>query len=285
MILLQVAIDGLLLGGVYGLMSMGVTLIFGVMGIIQFAHGEYLMLSMYSTFWIFQLLGIDPYLSLIVVVPLFFLIGVMTQRGLIDHILNAPEMAQIFATVGVSIVLKNLAVFLWSADYRAVPTSYASINFNLGRIIINFPKIMAFFISLGLSIVIFIFLKRTFLGKAIRATSQNRKAAQLMGINIHRIYLFVLGIGTAMVGVAGAVLMPMYWAFPTVGTYFVIIAFVVVVLGGMGNVMGAFFGGLLIGLVESFSGLFLPPTLKGVIYYFIFLIILIFKPSGLFRGT
>lgn len=284
MILLQVAIDGLLLGGIYGLMSMGLTLIFGVMGIIQFAHGEYLMLSMYTTFWVFQLLGIDPYLSLIIVVPLFFILGVATQRLLIDPILNAPEMAQVFATVGASIVLKNLAVFLWSADYRSVPTSYGSINFNLGKIVVNFPKAMAFLVCVGLSVAIFIFLKRTYLGKAIRATSQHRRAAQLMGVNIHRVYLFVFGIGTATVGVAGAVLMPMYWAFPTVGTYFVIIAFVVVVLGGMGNIWGAFFGGLLIGLVESFSGLFLPPTLKGVIYYFIFIVILLFKPSGLFRG-
>lgn len=285
MILLQVAIDGLLLGGIYSLMSVGLTLIWGVMGIVQFAHGEYLMLSMYATFWVFQLLGLDPYLSLIIVVPLFFLLGVVTQRALIDPILDAPEVAQIFATVGISIVLKNLAVFLWSADYRSVPTSYGSINFHLGKLVINFPKVMAFLVCVGLSVALFIFLKRTYLGKAIRATSQHRKAAQLMGVNIHRVYLFVFGIGTAMVGVAGAVLMPMYWAFPTVGTYFVIIAFIVVVLGGMGNIMGAFFGGLLLGLVESFSGLILPPTLKGVIYLLIFVVILVFKPSGLFRGN
>lgn len=283
MILLQVAIDGLFLGTIYALMSMGLTLIFGVMNIINFAHGEYLMLSMYTTFWIFQLLGIDPYLSLVIVVPLFFLLGLVTQRGLIQPILNSPEVAQIFATVGLSIALKNLAIFLWSADYRSVPTSYASISFHLGKLVISFPKLMAFVICIVLSLLFFLFLKKTLLGKAIRATSQNRKAAQLMGVNIWRIYLFVFGIGSATVGVAGAVLMPMYWAFPTVGMYFVIVAFVVVVLGGMGNILGAFFGGLIIGMVESFSGFFFTPTLKGVVYYLIFILILFFRPSGLFR--
>jgi branched-chain amino acid transport system permease protein len=230
-------------------------------------------------------LGIDPYLSIVIVVPLFFLLGVATQRGLIQPILNSPEIAQIFATVGLSIALKNLAIFLWSADYRSVPTSYAGLNYHLGSLVFNFPKLMAFLICAGLSIGFFIFLKKTLVGKAIRATSQHRKAAQLMGVNVNRIYFLVFGIGSATVGVAGAVLMPIYWAFPTVGMYFVIIAFVVVVLGGMGSIMGAFFGGLIIGVVESFSGFFFTPTLKGVVYYLIFLMILFFKPSGLFHRS
>jgi branched-chain amino acid transport system permease protein len=285
MTILQVAIDGVLLGTIYALISVGLTLIFGVMNIIQFAHGDFLMLSMFATFWIFHFLGIDPYHSLLIIIPLFFILGVLTQKVLINPILDAPEVAQVFATVGLGIVLRSLATFLWSADYRAIPTTYASKNIFLGELVFNFPRIVTFFICIAMSIGLFIFLKRTMLGKAVRATSQNRKAAQLMGVNINKIYLLVFGISSAMVGVAGAVLMPMYWAFPTVGWYFVIIAFVAVVLGGMGSVQGAFLGGLIIGLVESFSGLFFPPALKSVIYYLIFLSILFLKPSGLFRSA
>ncbi len=285
MTILQVAIDGVLLGAIYALISVGLTLIFGVMNIIQFAHGDFLMLSMFATFWTFHFLGMDPYLSLIIVVPLFFILGVLTQKVLINPILDAPEVAQVFATVGLGIVFRSVATFLWSADYRAVPTSYASKNFFLGELVFNFPRIVTFLICIALNVGLFIFLKKTMLGKAVRATSQNRKAAQLMGVNINKIYLLVFGISSATVGVAGAALMPMYWAFPTVGWYFVIIAFVAVVLGGMGSIQGAFLGGLIIGLVESFSGLFFPPALKSVLYYLIFLAILFLKPSGLFRSA
>jgi branched-chain amino acid transport system permease protein len=277
----QLLINGILLGGIYALISIGLTMIWGVMQIVNFAHGEYLMLGMYATFWLFQLYGIDPYLSLLIVTPLLFLLGVLTQRMVIDPILNAPHVAQIFATVGLSIVLQNLALFFWKADYRTVRIADSITNLKFQGLIVSFPRLMAFAITLAMVIALFLFLKRTHLGKALRATADNKRAAHLMGINVGHLYYLALGIGTACVGIAGGILMPMYAVFPTVGGYFVLIAFVVVVLGGMGSMTGAFIGGLIIGVVEAFSGFYLAPALKEVVYFLVFILILAFRPSGL----
>lgn len=277
----QLLINGILLGGIYALVSIGLTMIWGVMQIVNFAHGEYLMLGMYATFWLFQLYGIDPYLSLLIVTPLLFLIGVLTQRVVIDPILNAPHVAQIFATVGLSIVLQNLALFVWKADYRTVRIADSITNLKFQGLIVSFPRLMAFAVTLAMVIALFFFLKRTHLGKALRATADNKRAAHLMGINVGHLYYLALGIGTACVGIAGGILMPMYAVFPTVGGYFVLIAFVVVVLGGMGSMTGAFIGGLIIGVVEAFSGFYLAPALKEVVYFLVFILILAFRPSGL----
>ena len=277
----QLLINGLLLGGIYALISIGLTLIWGVMQIVNFAHGEYLMLGMYFTFWLFQLYGMDPYLALLIVTPILFLLGVFTQKVVIDPILDAPHAAQIFATVGLSIVLQNLALFLWKGDYRSVRISYAISNLKFEGMIISFPRLVAFAVTLAMVIALFLFLKKTYLGKALRATADNKRAAQLMGINVGHLYYLALGIGTACVGIAGGVLMPMYSVFPTVGGYFVLTAFVVVVLGGMGSMAGAFVGGLIIGVVEAFSGFYLAPALKEVVYFLVFILILVLKPSGL----
>jgi len=248
---------------------------------VNVAHGEYLMLGMYATFWLFQLYGIDPYLSLLIVTPLLFLLGVITQRVVVEPILNAPHVAQIFATVGLSIVLQNLALFFWKADYRTVRLAGSITNLKFQGLIVSFPRLMAFAITLAMVIALFLFLKRTHLGKALRATADNKRAAHLMGINVGRLYYLALGMGTACVGIAGGILMPMYMVFPTVGGYFVLIAFVVVVLGGMGSMTGAFIGGLIIGVVEAFSGFYLAPALKEVVYFLVFILILAFRPSGL----
>lgn len=277
----QLLINGILMGGIYALISIGLTMIWGVMQIVNFAHGEYLMLGMYATFWLFQLYGIDPYLSLLIVTPLLFLLGVITQRVVVDPILNAPHVAQIFATVGLSIVLQNLALFFWKADYRTVRLADSITNLKFQGLIVSFPRLMAFAITLAMVIALFLFLKRTHLGKALRATADNKQAAHLMGINVGRLYYLALGMGTACVGIAGGILMPMYAVFPTVGGYFVLIAFVVVVLGGMGSMTGAFIGGLIIGVVEAFSGFYLAPALKEVVYFLVFILILAFRPSGL----
>ncbi len=277
----QLLINGILLGGIYALISIGLTMIWGVMQIVNFAHGEYLMLGMYATFWLFQLYGIDPYLSLLIVAPLLFLLGVITQRVVVDPILNAPHVAQIFATVGLSIVLQNLALFFWKADYRTVRLADSITNLKFQGLIVSFPRLMAFAITLAMVIALFLFLKRTHLGKALRATADNKRAAHLMGINVGRLYYLALGMGTACVGIAGGILMPMYMVFPTAGGYFVLIAFVVVVLGGMGSMTGAFIGGLIIGVVEAFSGFYLAPALKEVVYFLVFILILAFRPSGL----
>jgi len=280
--LIQLTINGLLLGGIYSLISIGLTLIFGVTRIINFAHGEFLMLAMYVAFWLFQLAGVDPYLSLLAVTPMLFIAGLISERLVIHPILEAPSSMQIFATVGLSVAMQNAALFLWTADYRTIKTAYSTKTIMVSDILISFPRLIAFGATVLISWGIFLYLKKTYTGKAIRAVAQNRTASTLMGINIRKIYLFTFGLGTALVGIAGALLMPIYYVFPTVGGLFVLTAFVVVVLGGLGNMTGAFVGGLIIGLVESYSGFFLATQLKEAVYFIIFILVLVLKPSGLY---
>lgn len=278
----QLIINGLLLGGIYALISIGLTLIFGVLEIINFAHGEFLMLGMYAAYWLFTLYGVDPYLSLMIILPLFFLIGLFVQRVTIQPIIDAPPLNQIFMTVGLSMVLQNAALFFWKADYRTVRTAYSALTLKTSGLIVSFPRLVAFVLAMMTIAALLLFLKKTYTGKAIRALTQERRGAMLMGINVYRTYQIAFGIGIACVGVAGAMLIPVYYAFPTVGSLFVLIAFVVVILGGYNSLIGALIGGLIIGLVEAFSGFFLSPHLKEAVYFVIFILILLFRPTGLF---
>jgi branched-chain amino acid transport system permease protein len=262
---------------------MGLTLIFGVMNIINFAHGEFLMLSMYATFWLGSIYGLDPYLSLLIIIPGFFFVGLFFQKSMIDPLIKAPEIAQIFATVGLSIVLQNLALLFFSADYRTLKSTYSGRSLVIGDLYVAVTRLIAFGFVVCITIVLFWFLKNTFWGKAIRATAQNREAAQLMGVNIKKVYSISMGIGISCVAIAGAVLSPIYSIFPNVGVQFVLIAFIVVVLGGMGNLKGAFLGGIIIGLIETLSGFFITPPLKNLVYFIIFILILLLKPTGLFQ--
>ena len=280
--ILQLIINGLLLGGMYALISIGLTLIFGVLEIVNFAHGEFLMLAMYASYFLFQFYGIDPYLSLLIILPLFFFIGVAVQRATIQPILNAPPLNQIFMTVGLSMVLQNAALFFWTADYRIVKTSYSALTLKTEGLMISFPRLVAFLLAMGLIAALLIFLQKTYTGKAIRALAQEIKAAMLMGINVYRTYQIAFGIGIACVGAAGAMLIPVFFVFPSVGALFVLIAFVVVILGGYNSLTGSLVGGLIIGVVEAFSGFFISPHLKEAIYFVIFIFILLFRPTGLF---
>ncbi len=280
--ILQLIINGLLLGGMYALISIGLTLIFGVLEIVNFAHGEFLMLAMYASYFLFQFYGIDPYLGMLIIVPVFFLIGIVVQRTTIQPILNAPPLNQIFMTVGLSMVLQNAALFFWTADYRTVKTSYSALTLKTSGLIISFPRLVAFLLAMAIIAALLIYLKKTDTGKSIRALAQDRKAAMLMGINVYRTYQIAFGIGTACVGAAGAMLIPVFFVFPSVGALFVLIAFVVVILGGYNSLMGALVGGLIIGVVEAFSGFFISPHLKEAIYFVIFILILLFRPTGLF---
>jgi len=279
---MQLLINGLLLGGIYALISIGLTLIFGVLEIVNFAHGEFLMLSMYASYWLFQLYGVDPYLSMLIILPMFFLIGLVVQRVTIQPIINAPMLNQVFMTVGLSMVIQNVALFVWKADYRTVKTAYSSLNLKTSGLIINFPRLVAFILAMGIIAALLIYLKKTYTGKAIRALAQERRAAMLMGINVYRTYQIAFGIGIACVGAAGAMLIPVYFVFPGVGALFVLIAFVVVILGGYNSLVGSLIGGLIIGVVEAFSGFFISPHLKEAIYFVIFILILLFRPAGLF---
>ena len=280
-IVLQVAINGLLLGGIYALVAIGLTLIFGVVRVINFAQGEFLMIGMYAAFWLSHLLGIDPYFSFLIITPLLFLVGIMTQKVIIKPILNAPSLALIFATFGLSIALQNGALLLWKSDHRAIQTSYSNAVLLVGNLIINVPRLVIFGVTVAIVIGLFLFLRRTYWGKAMTAVAQDREAAMLMGVDIHKVYMLAFGLGIGLEGLAGVLLMPVYSAYPTIGFQFCIIAFVVVVLGGMGNMFGAFLGGLIIGLVEAFSGFFISPQLQAALYYVIFVIVLVIRPQGL----
>lgn len=281
---LQLIVNGILAGGIYAVIAMGLTLIFGVMNVVNFAHGEILMISMYATFWLNLATGMDPYLSIIIIFPLLFLIGGIIQRILIHPVLNAPHETQIFITLGLLIVLQNLALLLWSPNYRVVRVEYALKVLRLGEINVPLGSLIAFVVALLLTLGLFLFLKKTFIGKAIRAISQDMKSASLMGVNVRRLYVIAFGIGCSCVGVAGAAMVPIYPTYPTVGLAFVLITFVVVVLGGLGSLTGALIGGVIIGIVEAFSAYYLSQSLSGVILFLLFIVILIFKPKGI-MGT
>ena len=281
MILLQLIVNGLLLGGIYALISIGLTLIFGVVRVINFAHGEFLMLSMYITYFSYTYLGLNPYLSLLIGIPLMFLAGMFIDQIIIRPLRDAPAYMQVFATVGLSIVLLNLALFLFTGDYQSIHMAFAEKTFRLGPLFLSYAKLVIFFSSILVSIGLFLLLRYTNIGKQIRAIAQDRMAAKLMGINLNKIYMLTFGIGTALVGIAGGLILPVYYVFPSVGVYFVLTAFVVVVLGGMGNMVGALLGGFIIGITDSLSGYYIDPSLKEVVSFIIFLVVLLLRPSGL----
>ena len=281
-LLLQSIVSGLLMGGVYSLTAIGLTLIFGVMKIINFAHGSFMMLGMFTTYWAFILLGIDPYLSLFFSIPVLFILGIIVERFLIAPVLDAPEHNQLLLTLGISLFIENFALFLWSANFRTLDMGYLKKATTVGTVMISFPKVIAFGFALLLAGVLFYFLKYTDLGKAIRAASEEKEGAQTVGINLKKIFYLAFGIGTACVGAAGTLTATFFYVNPHVGGIFVITAFVVVVLGGMGNLIGAVVGGLIIGLAESVGAAFVPGQLKQLIIYFIFIVVLLFKPEGIF---
>jgi branched-chain amino acid transport system permease protein len=281
-LLLQSIVSGILMGGVYSLVAIGLTLIFGVMKIINFAHGSLMMLGMFTTYWLFVLLGIDPYLSLFFSIPILFILGVIIERFLIAQVLDAPEHNQLLLTLGISLFIENFALFIWTPNFRTLNVQYIKKAATVGTIMISFPKVIAFLFAIILTTLLYYFLKKTDLGKAIRAASEEKEGALTVGINMRRIYYVAFGVGAACVGAAGTLTAPFFYVNPHVGGIFVITAFVVVVLGGMGNFIGAFVGGIIVGLAESVGAAFVPGQLKQLIIYFIFILVLLFKPQGLF---
>ena len=287
-IFLQLIANGVLLGGVFALISIGLTLIFGIVRVVNFAHGELLMVGLYATWIMASQFGLHPYLAALPLAVAFFFLGALMQRTIIQPLMNADPHIQIFATVGIGTALANGALMIFSADLRSVDLPWARQATDLwGIASVSRGNLVAFFVSFAATGALIAFLNRTHLGRAIRAVAQNRYAAPLMGIDVNRIYAITFGIGTACVGLAAAVLAPLYPTFPTVGSFFVLTAFVVVVLGGMGSLEGAVIGALIIGLVESLAGYYVAPDLKEVVYFVIFLGILIVRPAGLFgiRGN
>lgn len=283
-LLQQAVVSGLLLGGVYGLVASGLTLIFGVLRIINFAHGALMMLGMYTSYWLFALGGVDPYLSLLVTGPLFFVVGMAIQRLVIEPNRAAAAHNQLLLTLGLALFFENMALVLWQADYRTLRVSYGGASFLIGEALVQVPRLVACAGAIVMALLLFAFLRMTDLGKAIRALAEEPEGALLMGINVRRVRAVAFGIGSGCVAVAGSLVTPFFYVAPDVGESFNIMAFVVVVLGGMGNFVGALLGGFIVGLAESLGAVLLPGSLKQLVVFVIFALVLLLRPAGLFGG-
>jgi len=281
-IFVQSLISGILIGGVYALIGIGLTIIFGVMRVINFAHGDLLMLGMYATFYLFTVGRIDPFVSILITIPVMFILGGLLQKYLINRILGALPQNQILLTIGLGLVMSNSIMLAFTSDYKILTTPYSSSSFNVLGISVSTPLAISFSITVAITIALYWFLLKTDTGQAIRATAQDREAAQLMGINVKRMSIIAFGLGAALAGTAGALISPTYYIFPQVGATFTLKAFVITVLGGMGSIVGATLGGVVIGVAESVGGVYLGAGWKEVIVFVLFLLVLLFKPSGFF---
>ena len=283
----QLIASTILLGGVYALIAVGLTLIFGVMRVVNFAHGEFLMLAMYLAFWAFSLLHFDPYLTLVLSLPLFLAAGWVSYRGVMRPVITASHNVQIFTTVGLSIALQNVALVLWAADARFVRTDYYAIVLRFAGAAFNYAQVIAFAIAVLFTAALFAFMRWSYAGKVMRATAQDRQAAALMGIDTDRVYALTWAVGIACVGVAGVLLAPIYPVYPTAGLQFVLIAYVAVVLGGLGDMAGALIASLVVAAVEVVGSYVVGTAWKEVLYLLLFIGILIVRPAGLFgqRGA
>lgn len=277
-ILPQVIINGIFIGSFYSLIAMGLNIIFGVMKVVNFCQGELLMIGMYCSYLLVIVFGMNPYLTPVIVIILMFILGGLIQLGLITPILNkgGSDYSQIFLTVGLGLLFQNLALLSFSSNYRTIQVEYST-SLNLLGQIISLPKLISFIALLIVSYLLYFFLSKTDLGKKIRATSQNPLGARLVGINDKQIYIITYGIGAALAGTAGALLLPFYFVFPLIGEVFQLRAFVVVVLGGLGSIKGAFFGGIILGLLETIGAIIVGPSFKDSIVFLSFILILIFR--------
>jgi branched-chain amino acid transport system permease protein len=289
----QAAVSGLLIGGVYALVALGLTMIFGVLEIINFAHGAFMTIGLYATFVLYDSAGIDPYLGMFITVPLLFLTGLIVYRIVIHPARNAPHHNQLLLTLGLSLLIENALLVAFTATPESIRLSYGrgeteilslftmTFPIRLWGATIQFGQLMAFLGAMAVTGILYVLLQRTDLGKAIRATSQDREGAAIVGINTDWINMVTFGIGTACVGAAAALVLPFFRAEPTAGNIFNITAFVIVVLGGMGNALGALMGGLIIGLTQELSLIFFPGSSKLIGVFVIFILVLVFRPQGI----
>jgi branched-chain amino acid transport system permease protein len=283
-LVLQAIVAGVLLGGVYCLICVGLTLTFGVMKIINFAHGEFLMIAMYGAYFFAQYFHTEAYASVVLVLPGLFLLGVAVFQFLVRPVLAAEPLNQMLLLVGVSLVLQNGALALFSADTRSVQSAIAYAKIEFGEVIIGIPRLIAFAVSVIITLALYWLLRSTELGRRIRAAASDRETAALMGINVNRINLLAFGIGVGCLGIAGPVMMPVFYTVPNIGSFFILIAFVVVVLGGIGNFIGAMIASFVVAIAESVGALFMPGSTAPVLPFLLFILVLLFKPEGLF-GT
>jgi branched-chain amino acid transport system permease protein len=279
--LLQAIFNGILTGGVYAVVSVGLSLVFGIVDVVNFAQPEFLMMGMFVAYFLSVVAGLDPIVASPLVFLTVFLFGALVQRFLIQRVLNAPLVAQIFLTVAVAMVMVSGAQLLFGADFRSVPTLYTTVAVHVGPFQFSLPQILAFCASSVMVLLLWLFMEWTNLGQSIKATAQNRTAAVLMGINPYRMYVLAFAIGTGLAGAAGAVILPYSYVFPTIGHDWGLIMFTVVVLGGLGSVPGALLAGLVIGVIQSLTSVYLPTQLQNLVVFIVFLLTLAYRPAGL----
>jgi len=283
-ILFPAVLNGLTQGAVYALIALGLTLIYGVMHIINFAHGAALMMALYGVYFLQRNFGLDPYVSLFVMVPAMFAAGYAGYRWVIGRASHGKDENILLVTLGVAIVLENLALFLWKSDTRTIETSWTFMMVRIGPALMPLPRLAAFAGALAVAALLFFLMKKTDLGRAIRACAKERQGARLVGIDVEHVFAMSFGIGLACLGAAACFLLPAYYVNPFVGNGFVLVAFTIVVLGGMGSFAGALAGGLLIGVVESLGGLWFGESLGQMGIFLIFIAVLLFRPQGLFKA-
>ncbi len=284
----QTLVSGILKGGLYSLIGIGMTLIMGVMGIINLAHGQLMMVAMYVTFVCFHYLGIDPYITLFISMPTLFLLGMLIQKYTLNPLMEVDSILpenQVLMTVGVGMVLTEIARLIFTSDYKSVNTSYSGATFYIGEISFSVALTIAFFIAVLFTLFMFWFLIKTDLGRSIRATAQDKDAALLMGVNSKRITIITFGLGSALVAAAGTLLMPIYYLFPDIGGPFTRKAFVITILGGLGSTVGAIFGGITLGLAEAFGATYIGMAFDDMVGLLIFILVLLFLPGGFKRLT
>jgi branched-chain amino acid transport system permease protein len=283
---LQIIINGLLKGGLYALMAIGMSLIWGVMNIINIAHGSFIMLGAFTTYWLFTLLGINPFLSLIASIGLLFIFGYIIQRYLINLIIRASAFITLVLTFGIEIFINNLAQVLWSADVRMVQLPYGAANFSIGGFAtIPIMRLIGFLIVIIVTIILFFILNRTNLGRSIRATSQDLDAARLVGVDVARTYSVTFGLGVGAAGAAGTLWSILFPITPMMGGILTLKSFVVVIIGGLGSMVGPLIGGLILGVTEALGTNWLGATYENLIGFTILVLVLVIRPKGIMAGA
>lgn len=288
-IILGIAVvNGVVLGGLYGAIAIGLSVIFGVMRVINFAHGSFLMVGLFVPYWLWKLFGANPYLSALVAAPALFGLGYAIQATLIaplyrrERAMVLEPISALMLTAGVGLIMDNLAFMAFGPDFRGITLDFASKALWIGEFLnINYARLIAFLVSLALTGLLSLFLVRTDLGRAIRSTAQNRDAAALCGINVMRIYNVTFGLGCAVLGIVGCLMIPFYPVSPSIGLAFGIRSFITVVLGGIGSIPGCILGGLVLGIVESVAAQFVTATSASIFSFVIFILVLFFRPTGL----
>jgi len=281
-ILIPAILNGLMTGAVYALVALGLTLIYGVLHIINFAHGALLSAALFAAFFSFRLLGLDPYVAVFLLAPMFFVIGYTLQRFIIGPASHGDDRNMLLVTLGIAVVVENALLYAFRADTRTIDVPYAFQTIDVGWTFLAIPRMVGFVAAFAVALTLWLLMTFTDVGRAIRAVAKEKLGAELAGIDVGHIYAVTFGLGTACVAIAACLLIPTYYVNPHVGDAFVLVAFTIVVLGGMGSVPGALIGALLVGVVESLSGLFLGESLGQIGIFLIFIAVLLVRPSGLF---